>query len=136
MNAAAVPDYASLLSKVQPSVVREEKQNEDYISQLEQLAFKENPTNAERQLIDLLTLLIENFESKQYKIEPASPTEVVSELMEAHNMKQKDLVEQGIFETASVVSEVLSGKRDLTKEHIRRLSKHFNVSPAVFFDIT
>jgi HTH-type transcriptional regulator/antitoxin HigA len=37
-----------------------------------------------------------------------------------------------VFETASVASEVLKGKRTLTTDHIRRLSKRFNISPAVF----
>ena len=136
MNALPAPDYAALLSEIQPSVVQEEEQNERYISLLEQLAFKENPSKGEQQLIELLRLLIENFEARSYMIEPASPIEVLSELMEAHGMKQKDLVEQGVFETASVVSEVLGGKRDLTKDHIKRLSKYFHVSPAAFFDLT
>jgi len=39
----------------------------------------------------------------------------------------------GVFETASVISEVLSGKRELTKEHIKRLSVRFNVSPELLF---
>ena len=50
--------------------------------------------------------------------------------MAANGLKQKDLV--GVFETASVASEVLKGKRSLTTEHIRRLGKRFKVSPAVF----
>ena len=136
MNALAVPDYAKLLSEIQPSVIQEEKQNEEYISLLEGLAFKETPTQAEQQLSELLLVLIENFEAKNYKIESASPLEALSELMEAHNMKQKDLVDQGIFQTPSIASEVLSGKRDLTKDDIKRLSKYFNVSPVVFFDLT
>ncbi|HWZ42606.1 MAG TPA: helix-turn-helix domain-containing protein [Candidatus Saccharimonadales bacterium] len=135
MNELAVPDYAMLLSQTQPSVVHDEGQNELYISRMEELAFKEHPSKAEQQLIELLRLLIEDFEAKTYEIGPASPIEVLSELMEAHEMKQKDLVEQGIFETASVVSEVLSGKRELTKDHIKRLSKYFNVSPSAFFDL-
>jgi HTH-type transcriptional regulator/antitoxin HigA len=38
-----------------------------------------------------------------------------------------------IFGTPSIVSEVLRGKRNLTTEHIRRLSRRFHVSPEVFF---
>lgn len=38
-----------------------------------------------------------------------------------------------VFETPSIVSEVLSGKRDFNKEHITRLSKRFRVSPELFF---
>ena len=51
--------------------------------------------------------------------------------MEANELRQKDLVD--VFGTESIVSDVLNGKRELTKEQIRRLSKRFHVSPAVFF---
>jgi HTH-type transcriptional regulator/antitoxin HigA len=51
--------------------------------------------------------------------------------MEAHGLRQKDLTE--VFGTESIVSEVLHGKRDFTKEQIRRLSTRFGVSPAIFF---
>jgi HTH-type transcriptional regulator/antitoxin HigA len=52
-------------------------------------------------------------------------------LMEQHGLKQKDLVD--IFSTPSIVSEVLNGKRELSKEHIRRLSARFHLSPELFF---
>lgn len=133
MRARPAIDYGTLLSQVRPRVIHTEEQNEKYISLLEKLAFKENPTKAEQQFIELLTVLIENFESEHYPIEPASPIEVLSELMNMHNLHQRDLVALGIFETPSVASEVLSSKRELTKDHIKRLSKHFNISPAVFF---
>jgi len=48
-----------------------------------------------------------------------------------HGLKQKDLCD--VFGTASIVSEVLSGRRELDKEHIRRLSERFYVSPELFF---
>jgi HTH-type transcriptional regulator/antitoxin HigA len=50
--------------------------------------------------------------------------------MRANNLKQKDLVD--VFGTPSIVSEVLSGKRQLTTEHIRRLTHRFHVSPEAF----
>ena len=45
--------------------------------------------------------------------------------MDQHSLKQKDLID--IFGTRSVTSEVLSGKRELSKEHIRRLSSRFSI---------
>lgn len=135
MSAVAVPDYGTLLAETQPSVVNAEQENERFIALLEKLAFKPELNAAERKLVELLTLVIQDFEAKRYQIEDASPIQVLAELMSEHNLKQKDLVEVGIFETASVVSEVLSGKRELTKDHIKRLSKHFNVSPLVFLDL-
>jgi HTH-type transcriptional regulator/antitoxin HigA len=76
-------------------------------------------------------LLVQDFERRSYKLRSATPIKVIAELMEANGLKQKDLV--GVFETASVISEVLSGKRELTKEHIKRLSVRFNVSPELLF---
>lgn len=132
---AAGATYARLLSEIQPAVVHDEEQSQRYTERLENLAFKKNQTAAERKLIELLTLLIENFEEEAYEFRGASPIEVILELMEAHDLKQKDLVEASIFESASVASEVVNGKRELTKEHIKRLSKHFHVSPLAFFDL-
>jgi len=51
--------------------------------------------------------------------------------MEANGLRQKDMVD--IFGTASIISEVLNGKRKFTTEHIRRLSRRFQVSPELFF---
>jgi len=52
-------------------------------------------------------------------------------LMDQHGLKQKDLID--VFGTPSIVSEVLNSKRELSKEHIRRLSARFKVSPELFF---
>ena len=90
----------------------------------------EQLTAAEKKLAELLTLLIEDFEQQHYKLKPAAPREAVLELMRANGLRQKDLVK--VFGTPSIVSEVLSGKRALSKEHIRRLSDRFHVSPEVF----
>lgn len=133
MSTLTSSDYAALLAETQPSVPKDARENERLIALLEELAFKKRPTAAERKLIALLTILVEDFEKREFPLTPAPPSAIVAEFMEAHGLKQRDLVEAGIFETASVASEVLSGKRQLTKEHIRRLSKRFNVSPEVFF---
>jgi HTH-type transcriptional regulator / antitoxin HigA len=92
---------------------------------------KDTLTPQEKDLADLLTLLIEDFEEKHYQLPKASPLEAITFLMDQHGLRQKDLVD--VFGTPSIVSEVLSGKRDLNKEHIIRLSKRFRVSPELFF---
>ena len=75
-------------------------------------------------------MLIENFEKEHYSLKKATPVDSVIELMEANGLKQKDLID--VFGTPSIVSEVLKGKRNLTTEHIRRLSARFSVTPALF----
>jgi HTH-type transcriptional regulator/antitoxin HigA len=132
MSATVVQsEYASLLGSTLPSIIRSEAENERHIAMLEELDHKGRMTAAERRMAELLTLLIEDFEEKHYALKAASPVDVLNELMLANNLKQKDLLD--VFGTPSIVSEVLRGKRKLTTEHIRRLSRRFHVSPEVFF---
>lgn len=129
---AARSEYASLLTTALPAVIRSEAENERYIAMLEELDRKGNRMSAaERRMAELLTLLIEDFEEKHYVLKPADPIEVLDELMQANNLKQKDLLD--VFGTPSIASEVLSGKRKLNAGHIRKLARRFNVSPEVFF---
>lgn len=129
---SVTPEYSLLLTKVAPRVIRSEKENEAYTRVLYELDRRGGKqTRAGKELAELLTLLIEDFESKRYDLPRAKAVEVLRFLMDQHSLKQKDLV--GVFGTRSIVSEVLSGKRKLNREHIERLSQRFRVSPEVFF---
>jgi HTH-type transcriptional regulator/antitoxin HigA len=81
----------------------------------------------------LLTVIpcIEQYEKKALPIGSATPEEVLEFLMEQHDLSQYDLAKE--LGGQPVVSEVLSGKRKLSREHIERLGKRFGVSPATFF---
>jgi HTH-type transcriptional regulator/antitoxin HigA len=134
MTALAVktPEYARLLAQTLPSVIHTEDENERFIATLEKLERRSRIWSpAEAKLAELLTLLIENFEDQNYKLKAATPTEVLCELMESNGLKQKDLMD--VFGAESTVSAVLNGKREMTREHIKRLSRRFHVSPEVFF---
>ncbi|MEA3440204.1 MAG: transcriptional regulator [Chloroflexota bacterium] len=81
------------------------------------------------ELLDTLGTLIHAYEEKQYRMPEASGSEVLQYLMNEHQLRQSDLVEVG---SQGVVSEILSGKRELNLRQIRALAKRFNVSPRVF----
>jgi HTH-type transcriptional regulator/antitoxin HigA len=114
-----------------PSPITSERQHEEYLSVLDKLAKKENPTSEEEKYSEVLLTLIEAYEEEHHAVGEASPVDVLRALMEGNGLKQKDLA--AIFGSESVVSEVLRKKRALNKNHIERLSKRFHVSPAVFF---
>ena len=126
------PEYDTLLAQYRPRVIRTEKENENYTEILYELDRRSKTlTRAEKELADLLTLLIEDFEERRYQLPRAEPLSVLRFLMDQHRLMQKDLVD--VFGTPSIVSEVLSGKRELNKEHIKRLSERFHISPELFF---
>lgn len=83
-----------------------------------------------RRFLDVITRLLEAYERQRYPTK-AEPEDVLRFLMDQHGLTQTDLAED--LGGQPVVSAVLNGKRELTREHIERLSKRFHVSPAVFF---
>lgn len=126
------PEYTRLLTRTLPAIIHTEEQNAFYLAQLEALLDRErNLSRAEKELADLLTLLIEKFEAEHYDWPSAGPLAVIEFLMEQHNLRQKDLAD--VFGSPSIVSEVLHGKRELNRLHIQRLSERFHVSPELFF---
>jgi HTH-type transcriptional regulator/antitoxin HigA len=128
----ASPEYTALLRRFPPKVIRTDAENEKYLEVLYELDRRSSTlTQAERELADLLTLLVEDFEEKRYALPRTGPLEALRFLMDQHGLRQKDLA--GVLGTPSIVSEVLSGKRELNKDHIKRLSERFHVSPEVFF---
>ncbi len=130
MKAAAI-DYGALLKETQPEVIHSERQNAMCIAMLEKLTSLKRVSPAQKKLIELLIVLVETYESKYCPVADAGPLDIIRHLMEQQGLRQKDLVD--VFGTESIVSDVLNGKRDLSKDHIRRLSARFHVSPAVFF---
>jgi HTH-type transcriptional regulator/antitoxin HigA len=114
-----------------PRPIASEAQYDRYAAVLHSLVMQETRSASARQFIELLTILIEKYDSERHAIESATPAEVLQTLLDANNLKQKDLVP--FIGNESVVSLILHGKRPLTTGHIERLSKRFNVSPAVFF---
>ena len=117
-----------------PAPITSERQHEEYLSVLDKLASKENPTRDEEKYAGVLITLIEAYEEEHHSLPDASPVKVLRTLMDANNLRQKDLV--SVFGSESIVSEVLHRKRDLNRAHIEKLSKRFHVSPAVFFSRT
>ncbi len=124
-------EYVRLLAAALPHVIHTEEENERCIALLESLNSRPKPTAEQKRIAELLTFLIEDFENKAYPLPPASPLEIVRHLMDANGLRQVDMID--VFGSPSVASEVLSGKRDLAKAHIERLSRRFSVSPALFF---
>jgi HTH-type transcriptional regulator / antitoxin HigA len=126
-------EYAELLTLIQPKVIETEAENEFYLAEVSKLMqLGENISSAQEQLLRLLVSLIENFEDKHYQLHPASPLEILTELMQDRELKQKDLIP--VFGSQGIASEVLNGKRSISKTQAKALGDFLKVSPSLFFD--
>lgn len=110
----------------------------DYLAALELVEYlllndPENP------LVEIVSSKISAWENAQPEVQTfraemqAIPAGIamLKTLMEHHQLKQSDFQQE--IGSKSMVSRILSGERQLTTEHIRRLSRRFGISPALFF---
>lgn len=123
--------YGELLADIQPRVISTEEENEFFLSVIEKLMdLGEDMSSEQGHLLDLLVALVENFEDQHYQLKQATPHEILRELIKERDLKQKDLI--GIFKSKGIASEVVNGKRSISKAQAKELGHFFNVSPAVF----
>jgi HTH-type transcriptional regulator/antitoxin HigA len=80
-------------------------------------------------MMDVLGVLIETYENQHIPEPEGDPISVLKYFMEEYDLKQKDLPELG---SQGVVSEILTGKRELNLRQIKALSERFNVPVSVF----
>jgi HTH-type transcriptional regulator/antitoxin HigA len=80
-------------------------------------------------LVNILGSLIGDYDQSRYPVQEVSPVAMLRFLMSEHSLAQSDLPEIG---SQGVVSEILSGKRDLNVRQIKALSGRFHVPPGVF----
>jgi len=90
----------------------------------------ENRTPEEFELQKLLGYLICDFEQRHYKPQKPTPREALIAMMEMNHLKQADIVH--IFGSSGITSEVISGKREISKAHAKALAKFFHTSTDIF----
>jgi len=95
---------------------------------------KEPIASDEGDYLEVLLDEIGKYEKKHHALnfDEMAPNELLKSFMKDHGLKKVDL--QDILGVASsgVISEIVAGKRELTKEHCVKLGNHFKVSPAAF----
>jgi HTH-type transcriptional regulator / antitoxin HigA len=123
--------YRRLLSRTMPVIIETEEENTRMLAIVERLMKKgENLSAEEEKLLKLLIRLVQDFEERLYKPSEATPLEVLRHLMEARGVKQSQLWE--VFGSKGIASEVLNGKRGISKTHARALANYFHVSADLF----
>jgi len=89
----------------------------------------DNESHPLADVLDYLADQIKAYEDQNFQIPEAAPNEVLRFLMEQHGLKQEDL---GECASQSRISDILSGKRSISKEIAKRLAYHFHVRADLF----
>jgi HTH-type transcriptional regulator / antitoxin HigA len=123
-------NYPQLLAEFVPQAIDSDTEYDRALAIAERLTFKQDRTEAEIKLLKLLVVLIEDYEAEHYPMDEVAPHELLQHLMESNHTRQADLV--GLIGSRGVVSEVVNGKRAISKAQAKALGEFFSVSPGLF----
>lgn len=127
-----IKDHCAALQKALPLSIKNEAQYEQVIEMLNQLldaggADESHPLAlAVRQLGEVIAV----YEARYHPLPELPPNELLRYLMAERGMRQSDLTELG---SQGVVSEILSGRRQLNARQIAALARRFELPESVFF---
>ncbi len=120
---------------IELKVIRTAEQYKAYLEHVEVLMDADTSKDQEaKDRLDLLCLLIQDYESKNFQLDIPDPIDAIIFRMKELNLKQADLAPY--FGTTSRVSEVLNRKRKLTVEMIRELSIGLGISAEILISPT
>lgn len=96
--------------------------------------FHAEPNTAEAEELELLLVLIKDYDDKHYQLPNLDPLEVIKYKMKESGMKAKDL--EAIIGSKGHVSAILSGKREITLKMAQKLKNYFSLPADVFLQGT
>ena len=124
-------EYGGVLARVLPRVIVTDEEHERLLGEAEGLMDKgEHRTAEEDAALDLIVRLIQDYDERHYPLPDPGPHEMLVYLMEQRGLKQADLIP--IFRSSGYVSDVVSGRRAISKARAKELAAFFKVSPEVF----
>ncbi len=130
MTADVIDRYRELIADVAPRMIETEAEHERILALLGDRFHRDNLEPAEETLVALLVRLVEDYEEQRYRLTGSTPLSRLQSLMTEHGLRQADLLD--VFGSRGIASEVLGGKRSISKTHATRLARRFGVSAGLF----
>ena len=109
------------------------RQYAKYTNEYEQLISKD--LKKDQDVIDLLELLIEDFDNKTIEIiglkEDMNPVELLKYLLNEHELTKSELARK-LNVSRQLITEIVNYKRNISKKMVMKLSQYFNMMPRAF----
>ena len=120
--------YARLANRIVVKAIETEEEYDHMVSAVEQLIDKgeDRLSPEESALMETMAILVQAYDDRHHPLPSVAPNEMLAYLMETSGRRAKDLLP--VFGTRGRVSEVLSGKRSVSKEQAKRLASVFKVT--------
>jgi HTH-type transcriptional regulator / antitoxin HigA len=125
--------YMTLVKKFPLVPIRDERHLDRAQAVIERLLAR-RLSRAEEGYLDVLSSLVESYEQTHHPIPDVPPHELLAFLLESNGLSQADLVAATGIAKATV-SDLVSGKRKPTAQHMVTLARQFDISPTAFMPV-
>lgn len=124
--------YTRLANRIVIKAIETEEEYDRMVAAVERLMNKgeENLSREESSLLETMAILIQAYDDRHHLLQETPPHRMLSYLLETSGRPRRDLLP--IFGTRGRVSEVLNGKRGISKEQAKKLAELFKVSADLF----
>ena len=124
--------YAKLANRIVVKAIETEEEYDHMVAAVEQLMDKGEVhlSPEESALLETMAILVQAYDDRHHALPPAAPNEMLAYLMETSGRTAKDLLT--VLGTRGRVSEVLSGKRSISKQQAKKLASMFKVAVDLF----
>ena len=123
--------YGRLCAEALPKVIESDEEFDRMVEFKEEIDFKPAASREEKALSALLGRLIQEYDDRVHPLPNVPPHKLIAYLMEQRGLRQSDLVPE-VFGSRSEASDVIGGRREPSKAHIRGLARFFKLSADAF----
>lgn len=130
LNPATRDSYLELVTAFPLASIQTDEHLHEAQKVIDRLLAKGKLDKGEELYLDALSDLVASYEDVHYAIDPASDAEMLTHLMDAKGVTQTQLSRECVV-PKSTISEVLAGKKRLSRQLIRKFAAYFDVDPSI-----
>jgi len=130
LKGAGRDSYLKLVTAFPLASIKSDEQLQEAQKVMDQLLAQGELKSGEEMYLDALSDLVASYEDERYPIEPASDADMLRHLMEAKRVTQAQLSRETTV-PKSTISEILAGKKHLSRQMIRRFADYFQVDVSI-----
>jgi HTH-type transcriptional regulator / antitoxin HigA len=119
--------YGELLARVLPHPIKNDREYDRLVAEVGRLMERGEAklSREETSLLEMLSILIEDYDRKHYPLPASQPHKMLAFLLEQRGLKPHDL--WTVLGSKSRVSEILGGKRAISKDQAKKLAAFFHI---------
>ena len=125
------PSYAELLVEIEPRPITSKAALQRTYKLIDDLMSRPELNRAESEMLELLSLLVEQYESRAHPTPQVSAADMLAHLLESRGVTNATLAAETNI-PRSIVTDILAGRRRISLGNVRKFADYFRVSPSVF----